>query len=186
MGLIELLGLAATAMSIGGATVGGLRALLSQQSGPVDRAIRTTATRFEEIPGAEDCLRRWIAASSFETIFQQLQSGERRFGEDDLIGSFIRDGEFHMPTDDESRELASSVVSAFLGGIVEEFYAGPSGVGALASRMEALHMQGRQDQEASTAWLANRLETTLPSLVAKTISADDASASDAIEDPDSP
>ena len=183
MGLIELLGLAATAMSIGGATVGGLRALLSQQSGPVDRAIRTTATRFEEIPGAEDCLRRWIAASSFETIFQQLQSGERRFSEDDLIGSFIRDGEFHMPTDDESRKLASSVVSAFLGGIVEEFYAGSSGVGALASRMEALHMQGRQDQEASTAWLANRLETTLPGLVAKTISADDASASDAIEDP---
>ena len=144
MGPEVLLGLAASLLATG--TVALLRELLSQKGVDIDRAIRSTCDRFPLIPGVEPALEKWIVGSKFEELFRGAQTGERDFDADEVISSFISDGDFQMPSEVESRELAESVVRAFLGAILEAIYLSNRGIVALANRQEELALRAHVER----------------------------------------
>ena len=136
MGLEVLLAYVASLLATG--TVALFRELLSLKGVDVDRAIRSTRDHFPLIPGVEPALEKWIEGSEFEELFRDAQTGERDFDAEEVISSFISDGDFHMPSEAESRELAEDVVRAFLRAMIVELYLSDAGVVVLADRQEEL------------------------------------------------
>ena len=127
-----------------GVVVGRLRAVLTQRAGVVQRAIPVTCSRFPEIEGAETALLRWTSSAAFIDFFERVHAGERVF-DDEVVASFIDEGDFYFPTEEECHTLAREVIAAFIGELAGAFYMGDEGLLALANRQESLHVETRSE-----------------------------------------
>ena len=92
MEIVPLLVQVGTGIAASAAT-GGLRAFLTQRVDVLERAIQATCSRFPEIEGAETALHQWTSAEAFVDFFERVEAGERDF-DDEIVGSFIDEGEF--------------------------------------------------------------------------------------------
>ncbi len=106
----------------------------------LDRVVKRTSERFEEVPGVEPTLEEWIASAGFAELPGRLISGEREFGLHNLVEAYIADGGFYMPDDGETLRLARAILEEFLGVLVSEIYSSDQSISALANRQEELHL----------------------------------------------
>ena len=111
----------------------------------LDRVVKRTSERFEEVPGVEPTLEEWIASAGFAELPGRLISGEREFGLHDLVEAYIADGGFYMPDDGVTLRLARAILEEFLGVLVSEIYSSDQSILALANRQEELHLETRTD-----------------------------------------
>ena len=124
----------------------------------IDRAIKSAADKFRgdpdaqgatgsrDVPGVETALERWVGSDEFKDLFHLAQIGERDFAAEEVISSFITEGDFYMPSRAESERLAEEIVSVFLGELLSEIYQSKWGISALANRGEELAAHGRQQR----------------------------------------
>ena len=136
--LIEM----AISMAARVAVVGSIRALLTQESDVVDSAIADTCDQFEGSHVVEPALSRWASSPAFESVLKRLQLGERDFG-DEIVDSFIQEGEFFLATETELRRTAERIVSIFLSTLLGALLQSDHGIPTLANRQEQLHSDTR-------------------------------------------
>ena len=91
----------------------GIRALRARDPDVVESAIAATSKEYPSLE-IDAALRKWAAAKGFDVLVDRLQHGERDVVDYDLVRSFIQEGEFYLPEDEELHETAESVVSAFV------------------------------------------------------------------------
>ena len=106
----------------------------------VDRAIRESCSGFPGIEGTETTLQRWASCDTFIEFFEQVRAGERVV-DDEIVDSFINEGGFYLPTDEECRTVAAEILSAFLIELADGLYKGAEGHTVLANRQEELHRE---------------------------------------------
>ena len=121
------------------AAAGSLRAFLTREADIVQRAIQVTCGRFPEVEGAETALRQWTSCEAFIDFFERVHSGDHDF-DDEIVSSFIDEGGFHLPIDQECRTLATDIVAAFLSELLGALYRSEEGLTAFANRQEVLHL----------------------------------------------
>lgn len=151
-----------------GAAVEHLRAILKGDADAVQRAIRVTTRRFPEIEGAEAALRQWTSGKAFVNFFERVYAGERDLDEE-IVTSFIGEGGFYFPIDEECRMHAREVIAAFVGELASALYRSDEGLVALANRQEELHVETRSDITHHMDAVLADLKTALPSLIATAV-----------------
>ena len=137
IGLEALLIQVATGIAASAVT-GGLRSFFTQRVDVLQRAIQATGSRFPEVEGTETSLHKWTLTEDFIGFLERVGAGERDFY-DDIVTSFINEGEFYLPTEEERRRLARDVVAGFLSELYGALYGSDAGISTLANRMEVLH-----------------------------------------------
>ena len=136
--------LAAKALAAGAVAL--FREVSSRKGADIDRAVRSTCDQFTDIPGAGLALEKWVKGGEFEELFRRAQTGERDFDAEEVISSFMIDGDFDMPSEAETRKLAEDVVCSFLGTMIAEIYRSETGIVALANRQEELALRGQVER----------------------------------------
>ena len=130
-------------MAVGAAARGllthGIRVFLARNPGVVEQAIAETCDQFE-IEGTELALARWATTAAFESFCERLRAGERDFGAE-VVESFIKDGDFWSPDDDELTQTAERIVSAFLNALLGLLLRSDNAIPTLANRQEQLHSE---------------------------------------------
>ena len=167
MEIVPLLVEAAASLSKG-LVVGHLRAVLTQRAGVVQRAIPVTCSRFPEIEGAKTALQRWTSSEAFIDFFERVHAGERGF-DDEVVASFIDEGDFYFPTEEERQTLAREIIAAFIGELARSLYRGDEGLLALANRQETLHFETRSETAQHMDVRFDALEAKLSALTAPTV-----------------
>ena len=122
--------------------LGRLSAILAQSGEIIDPVIGTTSSRFEEIEGVEDALRRWVACDSFTDFFDRSFAGERDFSSE-IVTSFLDDGDFYMADEAERLAFAEEIISTFLADLSAALYRSDEALPAIANRQEILHSETR-------------------------------------------
>ena len=121
------------------ALAGGFRALLNRDPGVIDSAVTSTCDQFEDIE-AEPALQRWAASATFERIYIRLERGERDFG-DEIVDSFIQDGEFFLPDDAIGRETAADIAITFVRAVLEALHQSDRAMSVHVNRQEMMHAE---------------------------------------------
>ena len=143
--IVSLMGEAAASFAKD-VVVGGIRAVLTQRPGVVQRAIPVTCSRFPEIEGTETALQRWTSSEAFIGFLERVHAGERVF-DDEVVASFMDEGDFYFPTEEECQTLAREVIAAFISELASGLYRSDEGLLALANRQEELHIETRRHIE---------------------------------------
>jgi tetratricopeptide (TPR) repeat protein len=114
------------------------RASSAFRSGPVSAAVTETQLKY---PGVivEEALSAWAQSDAFRTFIQRFVGGERDFGDEDLVDSFIVIGGLSLPNEEELRSTAREVLATFFGELQTHVYSSKGGTLAIAARQEALH-----------------------------------------------
>ena len=136
----------------------GLEAFLKSDSNVVQRAIEFTSRRFPEIEGAETNLKQWISTDSFADLLERVHAGERNF-EDEIVGSFIEDGDFYLAIDSERHRVATDIVTRFLSELYAAIYRSDEGLVAFANRQEQLSAENRRHFDSRMTGLEMRLQS---------------------------
>ena len=165
--IVSLIGEAAASLAKG-VVVGHIRAVLTQRAGVVQRAIPVTCSRLPEIEGAETALQRWTSSEAFIGFFERVHAGERGF-DDEVVASFIDEGGFYFPTEEECQTHAREIIAAFIGELAGAFYRSDEGLLALANRQEALHLETRSGITQDMAVRFDALEAKFSALTAPTV-----------------
>ena len=160
------------------AVTGGLRAFFTQRVDALKRAIQATCSRFPEIEGVETALDKWTSAEAFIDFFERVEAGERNF-DDEIIASFIEEGEFYLPDEEERTTVARGIVAAFISELSGALYGGDDGLPAFANRVEALHIDTKRHMDIRFA----DLEAKLSSLASPAAVPDEPTASGSLSDP---
>ena len=133
-------------------------------------AIRATASRFAYIEGTEVALREWTSGEAFTHFFHRVYAGERDLDQE-VIGSFVEDGDFYLPPEQDCFRVAEEIVLDFLQELSDGLYRSDDGLPVLAMRQEMLHQQTRSEivsfQEAAFAELKAEM-ASLYSLIGDT------------------
>ena len=136
--LAEVVASVATSVAKGVA-VGHLRTFLKGDVDTVQRAIRTTCSLLE-VEGAETALQQWTSCDAFVGFFERFHAGERGF-DDENVASFIEEGEFYLPSEEECQTLGTEIITTFLRALSGALYRSAEGVPALANRLEGVHLE---------------------------------------------
>ena len=126
-----------------GVAAGSLRSLFAQKADAVQRAIVTTCDRFPKVEGAGPALRLWTSGEAFLDFGERVYAGERDF-DDEIIASFINDGQFYLPGAEELQTLAAEIIAAFISELSAAFYRSDDGIFMLANRNEVLHIDSKR------------------------------------------
>ncbi len=109
-------------------------------------------------------------------------SGERDFF-DEIVASFIQEGEFYLEDDDEATLIATEIVSLFFGLLLNELYRSEDGLALLGNRVEQIHIDtshqltsGFASLKAEIATLSNAVLTPEDSVNVDTTIASENSA----------
>ena len=121
----------------GSAATGGLRAFFHQED-VIKRAIQATCSRFPEVEGVEVALHKWTSSTAFTDFCERVSAGERDFGDEDdqIVASFIKEGDFYLPTAEEGSALAREIIAAFISELSHVLYRSDEGLPMLANRLE--------------------------------------------------
>ena len=144
----------------------------------MERAIQATCSRFPEIEGAETALHQWTSAEAFVDFFERVEAGERDF-DDEIVGSFIDEGEFYLPAEGERTALAREIVAAFISELSGALYGSDDGLPAFANRVEALHIDTKRHMDIRFA----DLEAKFSSLSSPAAVPDEPTASGTLSNP---
>lgn len=117
---------------------GTMRSLLYEREDVIERAIAATSSRFPELEGAKTALEQWASGEAFARFCERVHAGERELDEQ-IVQSFVVDGQFYHPDAEEQSRLAGEVVSVFLSELVGAWYRSDAGIVALSNRFEARH-----------------------------------------------
>ena len=156
---------ASIAKDIGTVTI---RSFLSQGNDLVERAINATCSHISDIEGARTNLQKWTSCEAFSTFFERVHAGEQ-VADEDIVQSFISEGDFYFPTDEESSSLATEIITWFLLELRGALYRSEEGLVVHANRQEVLHRNTRSDIKSHTTAVFAELEAKIDSLVAGAI-----------------
>ena len=159
-----------------------IRAFLTRREDDVERAIKATSTRFPAVEGAEVALERWTSSESFVEAFERIHSGDRDFGDDEVVASFIAEGDLYFPTEEERSKVAAEIVAAFLNDLLGAIYRSEEGIPALANRQEALHLERKSELTGLAAGVAD-LTADVRSVLAKVVAQSGAEPPGTLLDP---
>lgn len=124
-----------------------IRAFFKDDSGIVGRSIQATCGGFPEIEeGAKEALQRWSSSDTFTDFLVRIHAGERDLA-DEIITSFIEEGDFYIPKEEDLQTLAVEIVTAFLGMLLRALYQSEEGLPVFANRMEEIHAEDRRSFE---------------------------------------
>ena len=142
---------------------------------------KTTADAFEAFEGVEIALRKWASSEAFADVMEQLVDGERDFS-DEIIASFIQEGDFYLADESEKSLAATQIVSLYISVLLNELYQGTAGIPLLANRVEEhnLSIHGRFDSMVSV------LEARLPPASNTILVPEDPTESDDVSGSDQP
>ena len=158
-----------------GAAAEGARSLLKGDADIVQRAIRLTCTRLSEFEeGTESALQRWTACDAFIDFLERVHAGERGF-DGEVVQSFINDGGFYLPSEEQCRRRSTEIITAFLSELQGTLYRSLEGLPALANRVEVIHLAETHRLDA--------LEAQVSSLSARMAVADEPTGPEALRDP---
>ena len=113
-----------------------------------------------------------LASSSVSNL------ASRDFG-DDIVTSFINEGDFYLPIEKERRTVAGEVVAAFLSELYSALYGSDAGIATLANRMETMHIDAQRQMDIRFA----NLEAKLSSAYSPAAVPDEPTASGRLSDP---
>lgn len=114
-----------------------VRAYLARNPDVVEEAIRRVCQEESEIE-IEQALKDWSKSAAFLDLLERLKRGERNFS-DEIVRSFVDQGGFFLPDEQEQAEMAQRIVEAFLGHLVAQLLLSEQGLVSLSNRMEQLH-----------------------------------------------
>ena len=114
------------------------RRLVVQQGPSLDRVIKKTADRFSEFQGLETSLCQWASSEHFDNALERLVTGERDFTRE-LVVSFVDEGGFFLPSDEERSASAEEIISFFLNALIAELLRGEDSLLVLSNRAEEHH-----------------------------------------------
>ena len=123
---------------------GGIRAYFAKRADVVNRAIQATRSRFAEIEGAETALLQWTSGEAFVGFVERVHAGERLV-DDDVVASFINEGDFYLPSAEERTEVAREIVSVFIAELFGALLRSKDGLTTHANRQESLHANTRSE-----------------------------------------
>ncbi len=143
--------------------------------GFLEKAISATADDFSGIE-IHHGLRAWCNSASFSEILDRfIETGERDFDDEELVGSFIDAAAFYYG--DGTNARAAEVLQGFFRRLAEALYGSAKAVPALAGRFEYLLTQVVTTNQALLDRLADDLVTLSehqdPSIVARIDAAKD-------------
>ena len=158
-----------------GAAAEGARSLLNGDADAVQRAVRLTCIRLSEVEeGTEAALQQWTGSDAFTSFFERVHAGERGF-DNEVVQSFIDDGGFYLPSEEQCRTRGTEIITAFLSELLGTLYRSHEGLPALANRVEEIHLE-------DTHRFAT-LEAQLSSLSARMAVADEPAGPETLRDP---
>ena len=163
-----MLGVASGLAKDGGVAL--VRGAFALPTNVLQLAIRATSMRFQDVEGTEPALRDWTSGRAFTNFLERVYSGERVIDED-IVASFIDDGNFYLLPDEECISVAGQIVLDFLEELSDGLYRSSDGLPVLARRQEMLHQQTKREiissHEATYADIKADL-ASLHSLIADT------------------
>ena len=163
-----MLGIASGLAKDGGVAL--VRGVFALPTNVLQLAIRATASRFPDIEGTEVALRDWTSGEAFTNCFRRVYAGDRDFDQE-VIASFVEDGNFYLLPEEECFSVAEQIVLDFLQELSDGLYRSGDGLPVLAMRQEMLHQQTRSEivsfQETAFADLKAEL-ASLHSLISDT------------------
>ena len=130
----------------------------------VDRAVRATCSHFPEIEGTESALQRWTSGETFAGFLDRAHHGERDLDEE-IIASFIDEGDFYLPTEEERWTVASKLLSVFLLQLSAALYQSNNALLALANRIEVLNDERGSETRTGLADLKAEVSSLRAALV---------------------
>ncbi len=130
----------------------------------VDRAVRATCSHFPEIEGTESALQRWTSGETFAGFLERAHHGERDLDEE-IIASFIDEGDFYLPTEEERWTVASEILSVFLLQLSAALYQSNNALLALANRIEVLNAERGSETRTGLADLKAEVSSLRAALV---------------------
>ena len=130
----------------------------------VDRAVRATCSHFPEIEGTESALQRWTSGETFAGFLDRAHHGERDLDEE-IIASFIDEGDFYLPTEEERWTVASKLLSVFLLQLSAALYQSNNAFLALANRIEVLNDERGSETRTGLADLKAEVSSLRAALV---------------------
>ena len=113
----------------------GARNLIVGQDEAIRRVIGKTSAQFESIDSLESSLHRWVESDGFETVLERLVIGERDFF-DEIVSSFIDNGDFYLPDEEQRLMVAKQIVASFIGPLLAEIFESTAGLSSLSNRIE--------------------------------------------------
>ena len=137
---------------------GGIQALLTRRAVDVDRAIQATSSDFPGIEGTEIALQRLVAGEGFTAFLARVHAGHRDTDEA-TVKSFIDEGDFFLPDEDQQISVATEIISLFIRHLANEFYKGDDSLVALANRHESMHVEIKGELSADKKASMDKLET---------------------------
>ena len=155
MGIDAILGVLASVLA-DSVVVGGVRMFIKQQNRILGRTIKSTAAAFTAFEGVEISLRKWSSSDAFADMLERLVSGERDFFEE-IVESFIQEGDFYHADDYEKKTFASNIISLFFGLLLNELYRSDDGISLLANRVEQISVETSHQLTSSFASLEAKL-----------------------------
>ena len=177
MGLEQLVVQVATGI-VASAATGGLRAFFTQREDVLKRAIQVTCRRFPQVEGTETALQQWASTGAFLDFIERVEAGKRDF-DDEIVTSFIDEGEFYLPTEEECTRFAREIVATFVSELYSALYESDAGIATLANRMEALNSDTQRHMDIRFA----ALEANLSSLASPAAVPDEPTASGSLSNP---
>jgi len=120
-----------------------IRSFFIEDTDIVRRSIQVTCGRFPEVQeGTEEALLQWTSSEAFIEFFGSIHAGARNI-DDDVVTSFIHEGGFVLPLEEECRVRASEIITTFLSALLGALYRSDEGLSVVANRMEEMHAEGQ-------------------------------------------
>ena len=123
-----------------------------------------------------------LSSDAFVEAFERIHSGDRDFGDDEVVASFIAEGDLYFPTEEERSKVAAEIVAAFLNDLLGAIYRSEEGIPALANRQEALHLERKSELTGLAAGVAD-LTADVRSVLAKVVAQSGAEPPGTLLDP---
>ena len=119
------------------AAAGAIQSLLTRRNINVDRAIALTADGFRDVEGIDVALERLALSEGFTAFLENVHAGQRD-ADDEIIASFLDEGDFYLPDENERVSLARDIIATFIHNLASEFYQSNGGLVAFSNRNERL------------------------------------------------
>lgn len=116
------------------------------------------------------------------TLDPYSHAGERD-SDDEIITSFIDEGDFYLLTEEERRAPATEIIAVFISELLGALYRSEEGFAALANRQEALHIETRSNTTQHMDFRFDALEAKLSAFIAPTVMSAESTGLGTLSDP---
>ena len=155
--------------------------MLARRTFDVERAIQATSSDYPELEGTEISLQKLAASSSFVCFLERVHDGHRDT-DDKIVATFIDEGDFYLPTDEQRTSVAKAIISSFIKHLASEFYKSDEGLAVHSNRQEVLVHEKSREVISEVRTASENLHTELSTINARLSALSETVHSDATTD----